>query len=172
MLADGHLLISPTYHAKSCFQLCPDDAIGLIHLIKEIRNIIQKNTGKTPIFFEHGNPTTCEPHCSTCIEHAHLHVLPFDPGMLPVLQQERRLIGSSPLISNPLSHAQVTEPYIMLVDTNLFLHFFSTDDAPRQYLRHLYARLIGQPELGAWIPNISAEQTITNANHYRALFST
>lgn len=171
MLTDGHLLISPNYHTTSCFQLSHADAINLPILINVIRNRMIKDSGKCPVFFEHGNPTECESSSSACIDHAHLHILPFDPGMLETIQLERQLIGTSPLNSNPLHYAQVNEPYLMFLDTNLVMHFFSTDNAPRQYLRYTYAKLIGKPDLGAWIPNISAEQTVKNANYYRGLFN-
>ncbi|MBU1540648.1 MAG: HIT domain-containing protein [Alphaproteobacteria bacterium] len=161
----GHLLIAPTYHTTSMFRLAAGDDHHLVLAIEEVRRVFSTHFGGAPVFFEHGDPTGSVPVYGQCVSHAHIHVMPRAVNMRPGLEEFRHLFSDSLLSPKQ----QPETPYLLFIDENLERHFFSAQEAPRQFLRTLYSSLVGKPERAEWFRNIDTDVTMARAAEYRRI---
>lgn len=62
------------------------------------------------------------------------------------------------------------QSYVAVLDDDDALHLFSSKDAPRQYLRALYGKLVGIAGAENWYARSSGTTTAASAEKLRALF--
>jgi len=162
----GHMLIVPTYHVTSSTLLTPDDKTALRDIFQHVQRIFVAANGQCPTAFEHGDPTGSEVFSGQCVSHAHIHILPTYVDMLSILHDERRFLFSA-LLSDDVP---VSEPYLSIIDGNGWVHYFSAVGAPRQYLRALYAKQVGQHDAQDWYRRIDMTKTLESLTKYAQLF--
>ena len=78
-VTNGHLLIVPTRHVKSIFDLDEEEQIQIWQLVAECRSIQKKESN--PDGFNIG--INDGPAVGQTIEHAHVHLIPRDHGDHP-----------------------------------------------------------------------------------------
>jgi diadenosine tetraphosphate (Ap4A) HIT family hydrolase len=166
-IVPGHLLIVPSYHVTAFTSIAPKDKAVLAQLIPLINRTFRFQHGEEPIFFEHGDPSGLDVFNGQCISHAHIHVLPHNVDMLAAVKRERRFLASAKINAPSVP---VAEPYVALIESDLTAHFFSSVNAPRQYLRALYSRLVGEPGGENWFERTDVETTLRHAARYREAF--
>jgi diadenosine tetraphosphate (Ap4A) HIT family hydrolase len=163
----GHLLIVPTYHVTASTALRHEEKKLLTNLLWQIREIFSSENGELPTCFEHGDPAGSEVFTSQCVSHAHIHVLPISVNMLPILRVERPFLCSAPIGD---TETQIDQPYVSVLGTDQQIHYFSAIGAPRQFMRALYARLIGKPSAEEWFARVDITKTLKSIDKYGKLF--
>jgi hypothetical protein len=83
---EGWTLIISKRHVTSMSQLSLSEIRELNSLIPEIRKRVEQAYGPT-IVFEHG-PLTAGTEFGCGIDHAHLHVVPFNHHIIPLIERE------------------------------------------------------------------------------------
>jgi diadenosine tetraphosphate (Ap4A) HIT family hydrolase len=162
----GHLLIVPTYHITSSTLLTPDDKTALRDIFQHVQRTLVAANGQSPTAFEHGDPTGREVFSGQCVSHAHIHILPTYIDMLSILHAERPFLLSASLSDD----VPVREPYLSIINGNGCVHYFSAVGAPRQYLRALYAKQVGQQGAEDWYAHIDIRKTRESVTKYAELF--
>jgi len=162
-----HLLVIPTYHITSILSLESGDKASFATLVRHIRGVFEAAFGETPVMFEHGDPKGTDVFNGQCISHAHFHILPRHVDLLAAVHAERPLLASISL--DGISPA-TDEPYVAVVDDAEVMHLFSSKDAPRQYLRALYGKLVGVDGAENWYARSSGVTTAASAEKLRKLF--
>ena len=163
----AHLLIVPTYHATASSNFVDSDKRHLIKVIGLIRRSYHREFGENPTFFEHGDPTGNDVFAGQCVSHAHIHALPRNVEMRSKVSKAHRFIGSAPAGSS----VELTESYLSVMDDQEQFHYFSAVEAPRQYLRALYSRLVDRPGAENWITNVDIKKTDMSIALCRRIFA-
>ncbi len=70
-----------------------------------------------------------------------------------------------------ISSSLLTNPTSRLVTSERTLKLFSTKGVPRQYLRALYGRLIGNNGAESWLERSSGTQTLSSIETLREMFA-
>ena len=165
-IMEGHLLLAPTYHSTSMLRLRSEDDESLHRVVDIIVDAFLRHYKEPPLFFEHGDPTGGVEVSGQCIAHAHLHILPRQFDLTSEVAGNHRYLGQARL-GEPF---KVDVPYFMVSDPEGWFDVFDASEAPRQYLRQVYARLAGVPERGLWYENIDVGETLESAAQHRLLF--
>jgi hypothetical protein len=87
--------------------------------------------------------------------------------MLPILRLERSFLCSAP-IDDP--QIQIDQPYVSVLGEDQYVHYFSAIGAPRQYMRALYATLIGKTGAENWFARVEVAKTLESIAKYGRLF--
>jgi diadenosine tetraphosphate (Ap4A) HIT family hydrolase len=154
-IVQGHLLIVPTYHVTASTNFSDADKANCRTLVKFIQSRFSASFGEPPVFFEHGDPTGKEMLNGQCVEHAHVHALPKYANLLPEVRRSCRLLG----VAGVGKKIDLKEPYVAILDANDEFNYFSAADAPRQYLRALYAKMVGREGAENWFANVDIDKT-------------
>jgi diadenosine tetraphosphate (Ap4A) HIT family hydrolase len=162
-----HLLIIPTYHITSILNLLPNDRASFARLVRHICRAFKAAFGEKPVLFEHGDPKGTDVFNGQCVSHAHFHVLPRHVDLLSIVRSERPLLTSVALDD---IGAVTDESYVAVMDDDEVLHLFSSKDAPRQYLRALYGKLVGVADAEWWRARSSGATTAASTEKLRTLF--
>lgn len=163
----GHLLLAPSYHSTSMLRLKGEDGRLLERVVDNITRAFTPHYGEPPLFFEHGDPTGGVEVSGQCVAHAHLHVLPRQLDLTSEVARDHRYLGRARLGE----FFQVETPYFMVSNSGGWFDVFDAAAAPRQYLRRVYASLLGVPERGLWYENIDVGETMDSAVEHRMLFN-
>ena len=162
-----HLLVIPTYHVTSILNLEPGDRASFAKLVRHICGTFEPVFGEKPVLFEHGDPKGTDVFNGQCVAHAHFHILPKHVDLLSAVRADRPLLAS---VSLDEIGAVTDEAYVAVMDDEEVLHLFSSKDAPRQYLRALYGKLVGVPDAEYWRARSSGPSTACSAEKLRAVF--
>ena len=162
-----HLLVIPAYHITSILNLEPEDREPFGRMVRHICGAFEAAFGEIPVLFEHGDPRGTDVFNGQCVSHAHFHILPKHIDLLSAVRAERPLLASVGLDE---INAVTDESYVAVMDNEEVLHLFSARNAPRQYLRALYGRLVGVSGAENWYVRSSGTITASSAEKLRALF--
>ena len=94
-LVEGYLLVITKQHYSSLANL-PSHILSNLTKIKLFIRYMMNKYFKSPIFFEHG-PVCQTDQIGSCIDHAHLHCVPFDNDIVPKLIKSHQLVEISKL---------------------------------------------------------------------------
>ena len=98
---------------------------------------------------EHGALDRCQ-RGGSCIDHAHLHLMPLAPDLYPVLS-ERFSFGELGSISEVRRFKDAQVPYLYYQREGLRSHAVHLEqDVPSQMLRRIACEALGEPELWDW----------------------
>lgn len=126
------------------------------HLFPELEafrdNVLEKlhNICQHPItMMEHGAINRCQ-RGGSCIDHAHLHLMPLARDLYPILS-ERFSFGELESISELRLFNDAQIPYLYYQREGLRGHAAQlTQDVPSQTLRRIACQALGEPELWDW----------------------
>jgi ATP adenylyltransferase len=138
-LAAGYLMILPRAHYLSVASLPPTLLRDLIDLKSEVRRVIAERFAD-PIFFEHG-PSTSKGGGGSCVDHAHIHVLPTQIDLVPVLRSRHQGLQNIRSIEQ-LREFRGTD-YVFYEDQNGEMYSTHVTSLPGQYVRRVLAQNMG-----------------------------
>lgn len=149
-LAPGHTLLCPKQHLCSFARLGPDARRDYARARPGLRRLLAAMYRMPVHLFEHGMADHGARMVCT-VDHAHLHLLPvacaFSPEADPNFRWSR-WEGTSELL---LDHLRGRE-YLLYESDDGAMYFCTAgeSDIPSQYLRQVFARLIGRPDAWDW----------------------
>lgn len=143
---EGYSLIIPKDHYRT-FSEIPDDILAdFCYFQMRIRLILSSLYGMPTIMFEHG--AACpENRAGSCIDHAHMHILPFR-GALPLLFH----IGDVQQLQSQLEIKIKASgrSYLYIEDGMGSRMVIPNEPVPSQFLRQLAATYLGKKEMWDW----------------------
>jgi len=166
-VVSGHALISPIHHHTSVLGLPGELFQDVAELLKQVSGIYSAIFGNFPLLFEHGEPVGRNLDSPNCIDHAHIHVVPEPVDLIGQIEKEYPHIASMPFTAVQGAYGK---GYSMVIDEGEVAHLFDTTGAPRQYLRRVYASLVGRPENGSWTSNINLDDTFRDYLYLKKKF--
>ena len=115
------------------------------HILDKLHNLCQH-----PItVMEHGAMNRCQ-RGGSCIDHAHLHLMPLAADLYPALQ-EKFTFGELGSMSELRRFQDAQIPYLYYQREGLRGHGAKLlQDVPSQLLRRIACQALGQPEMWDW----------------------
>jgi diadenosine tetraphosphate (Ap4A) HIT family hydrolase len=134
----------------------PSYAYVLEHLFPELESFMDHVLDKLhnicphPInIMEHGAISRCQ-RGGSCIDHAHLHLMPLAADLYPILS-ERFSFGELESLSEVRRFKDAQVPYLYYQREDLRSHAVGlSQDVPSQLLRRIACQALGTPELWDW----------------------
>jgi ATP adenylyltransferase len=141
---EGWILIISKKHITSMSQLSETEIKELAATISDIRNRVEQVYGPT-VVFEHGSLTPGT-HFGCGIDHAHVHIVPFENSIVPLIDQEPLNINWRPL--NKIDDIIMeNKPYLLVIDREERNGVISNpDNIPSQFMRRVLAKYLGITE--------------------------
>lgn len=153
-LVPGHLLVISQNHYNS-FAGAPVEiqdalykAIDFIHDYLHYEKIT---------WFEHGAVFPGKGGAS--IDHAHLHILPYDFPIQQAVEMDHRFFQKVPFSIEAFSMLSDKQPYLWISDGFDSSCIYYVDSLPSQYLREIVMRLQGKREYN-WKSSYMKEESI------------
>jgi len=148
---EGWLMIVSKEHKRAASTMNYIELTELNDLIKTVRQIIEYAYGKT-IIFEHGPAKSPYKKAGCCVEHMHIHVVPFKNKLSSVID-----FIPFPHIKifsfKALSLLSVDESYLLLGEKSFsdeFYLFQVNKTIPNQYLRQIIAVISDKDNQWDW----------------------
>jgi diadenosine tetraphosphate (Ap4A) HIT family hydrolase len=145
----GYTLIIPKEHFLS-YAYVPGHLFPELEAFRD--NVLEKlhNLCQHPItILEHGAINRCR-RGGSCIDHAHLHLVPLAPDLYPLLS-ERFSFGELGSISELRRFNDEQISYLYYQREGLRSHAVQlSQDVPSQLLRQIACQALGEPELWDW----------------------
>ena len=145
----GYSLIISKEHFLS-FAYLPEHLFPELEAFRD--NVLDKlhNICQHPItIMEHGALNRCQ-RGGSCIDHAHLHLMPLAPDLYPILS-ERFSFGELESMSDVRRFNDAQIPYLYYQREGLPNHAVQlSQDVPSQTLRRIACQALGTPELWDW----------------------
>jgi diadenosine tetraphosphate (Ap4A) HIT family hydrolase len=142
-LVPGHTLIMSRHHVLSMSHLASYQIQEVRALLLRVGNVLRQAYGKSVIAFEHG---LCDPSVSgeCSVDHAHLHVLPFDGPLASRFSQTFQVTALDSLTDLPDAITS-REEYLLLIDGEGRCLLAFPSGPTRQYFRRAISEATGQP---------------------------
>jgi diadenosine tetraphosphate (Ap4A) HIT family hydrolase len=145
----GYTLIIPKEHFLS-YAYVPEHLFPELEAFRD--SVLDKlhNICQHPITtLEHGAINRCQ-RGGSCIDHAHLHLMPLSPDLYPLLS-ERFSFGELESMSEVRRFNDAQVSYLYYQREGLRSHAVQlSQDVPSQLLRQLACQALGEPELWDW----------------------
>jgi diadenosine tetraphosphate (Ap4A) HIT family hydrolase len=145
----GYSLIISKEHFLS-FAYLPEHLFPELEAFRD--NVLDKlhNICQHPItIMEHGALNRCQ-RGGSCIDHAHLHLMPLAADLYPILS-ERFSFGELESMSDVRRFNDAQIPYLYYQREGLPSHAVQlSQDVPSQTLRRIACQALGTPELWDW----------------------
>lgn len=158
----GYLLVLPKNHVLSMSDLSYDKLDELHKITNIISKYIWEKMNMKRNIFEHGTKNEYE-STSTSIEHAHLHIVPFDGQVLRLLPKDcsfKRIKGFNDLKFE-------TNNYLYLNDINNNDYIVQAKNYLSQFFRRIVCEGIGMKHFWDWkeypfVDNVETTLSIFN----------
>ena len=164
-IVKGWLLIIPRQHVMALAGLPGQNQHSFLSLVARVRQAVSKHFGQ-PFLFEHGS-VDGSARSGACVEHAHLHVVPWSTDIAPEAARWLDLHnlpgGLSSLLANPPLSSYV---FYERVDRAAYLAQ-PNSPVPCQLVRRLVATAIGYPESWDWRTELTIDRVNEVANTLR-----
>lgn len=145
-IVEGYLLIFTKEHHYSISSLSDKQLIELEEVKKVVSDKLFKKYGKV-LFFEHG--MSCETkRAGACIDHCHLHAIPIEKPILPVLNNQLNFFPIEDF--KHLKELTQNEPYLFLEENEKKYVCQSPVKLPSQFIRRVIAKELGKEEYWDW----------------------
>lgn len=150
-IAEGYTLIITRQHIECCAALPAMYLSEFLAILKAVSSVQNRLYGAS-IYYEHGRTGSClpdargEPHC----HHAHLHCVPVAYEMRREVEHDyptETLPGWSELLER---YERSPQPYLLVEDEGRPSIAVVPERIPRQYLRTLAAKHVGEEHLADW----------------------
>lgn len=146
-IVEGYTLICTKKHILSFSQL-PEQFYAELERLKEKVKRMLSEIYCSPLFFEHGAVSEKE-HGSCCINHAHLHCVPFNLDIFEEIIRHSKLIPKQ--IIDILELKNQHKEYFYYENQQGKKWMFELNQRfPRQYLRQIISVKAGVPEKWDW----------------------
>lgn len=150
-MVEGYTLIASKDHYHCMGALPKSLQEEYKNFTSEVKAILEDLYGKC-ISYEHGRVGFCnvQPGEQLCY-HAHSHIVPVNGDLIPLFEKEGlypyKLQGDNTLFSEYAKYG-----HYLFYENNEGDQYIIQINQPirRQYLRHLTATLLGNPELASW----------------------
>jgi diadenosine tetraphosphate (Ap4A) HIT family hydrolase len=146
---DGYTLIVAREHIRAFGEMSHRE-LGVVEELHEyIRAMLLRLYGRPVLTFEHGCGPRPDQRGGSCIDHAHLHVLPLAASVKDDLQRRFRFERVFKLAD--LSNYGGAGPYLYLETEARERFVFELDTAiPSQFMRRLICGSTVQPDVWDW----------------------
>lgn len=145
----GHLLLIPNRHVSSFYDLNETE--------KNTAGIILSEIAQMPIFAsilliaEHGTLAPSDELNVTCVDHAHLHIIPSKVPLGGIIAE---YLTALPSMAPPVNVSALTFPtppeYLLIGDMKSAYIFSGSGPFPSQLVRRAYFSLTGRGALSNW----------------------
>jgi len=147
---DGYTLVVSRDHVRSFSEMSAADLADVEELKNRIAAELRRLYHQRIVVFEHGCGDKPESRGGSCIDHAHLHVLPLPVSLECDLQRRFRSTSVTKLADLALRR-EAPGPYLYLEDGSGERFTFELDTPiPSQFLRRLICQRLNQPTLWDW----------------------
>jgi len=153
-IVDGYLMLISKRHINSMAELSNDELADLVVVLNDMKALLFKNYGVSPIVCEHGSGIIERDKASSSVYHAHIHIVPinFDE------QRHKEIIAECKMrqidiVKDLQNYCQV--PYILYIDEKQNAHISKSTDIimPSQYMRKKIAEQEGLSDKWNWRNN-------------------
>jgi diadenosine tetraphosphate (Ap4A) HIT family hydrolase len=143
----GNVIVLPRSHVRSLAHLEPAELREFELISEDLLASVEKCFGRA-ISFEHGMPSDPTSPDESCIDHAHLQIVPTELDLLPYVENDLGM-GASIADLSDLSRYAGSEPYLYVRSSHSGRQtMFPLVSLPSQYIRKLYCGLTGRG--GEW----------------------
>lgn len=178
-IVEGFALLVAKEHTRSMFDLPEDKRAAYLAEKNKLKRLIEDTYHNSVIVTEHGRVQACvvedeEAHDKLCY---HAHQLFFPIGTdLSALDREgpfTKVFEDSSLFHLPASDLQEHDEYLLFENQEGHVFVFRVNGkCPRQYMRYLVARSVGQPELASWQRFPDREKILAAKEKYLQVLAT
>lgn len=137
---EGYLLIVPRRHYRALAEIETTTLNHLIAFKEEVTQVLS-NRYKSPILFEHG---TGLKRAGSCLEHAHLHAIPFPEELAEFVEAGRGFRRVTDMLELRTIHGP--EGYLYFETPKGHSYATAATGAPSQYFRRIIAAAVGKQE--------------------------
>lgn len=166
-LREGYHLVLPNQHIRSFGHMADTNYfLELALILQKTRNICENHYQLPFIFFEHGGFSDDKPGGS-CLDHAHIHGIPLHQRITDLLDTKFNCYQIDDLdgLQKPIENQR---PYLFVEDQSVRRFIYSIpDNLPSQYLRRVWAGLIGENDRWDWGVDLGKKNVIKT---YRKLY--
>ncbi len=143
-LCRGHILLVSNTHYFSFSEVAKNHLTELADTTTQVLTLYRDTFGE-PVILEHGSVS--DMRGSSCITHAHWHILPLIPGKLVNIMEADGLVSTElHSFDNLAAIAARKVPYFLVAGPN-FLRLFGIGQVMRQqYLRSIVGKELGIPD--------------------------
>ncbi|WP_343222193.1 HIT family protein [Methylomonas paludis] len=138
----GHALVIPRLHEHSLSILWRDLSEKLEQVVSAVVTTLNNETGKAAIICEHGLGSEAKGHAG-CVEHAHLHIIPFDYPLLSAFSHAGINFTQTDNLLD-ITKIPPTQQYLYLRDTDGLQYLAVQEKFPSQLVRRLVATQLGE----------------------------
>lgn len=152
-MVPGYALILTNNHVPSFAFMRPELLQKVEELKKQLRDYLKPVFGEV-VFFEHG-PTQPSSSAGCCIDHAHLHVVPTDVDLLPLISRDYDF-SSLPNFGN-INYNKWCTDYLYYENQTGDMFLTSViGSTPSQYFRRVLSQALGGECAWNWCDYINA----------------
>lgn len=152
----GYLMLVPKQHIDAIGCMSEQELRQLEKIKDKLRAELTNSYNLPVVFFEHGSTGSTS---KSCIPHAHLHIIPTN---LPFLERIEKDFKMMPLtdITQLRDIALDKDSYLFFEDQEKakYVYVSSTIGIPSQYIRKIWAEMLGKPDLWDWELYIEADK--------------
>lgn len=135
-LVEGYLLVVSKKHYTCMGDLPSLLTNELNSLVEIVTSKINEKYKKNAVCFEHGG---CKGKSGSCVDHAHLHVVPFDTNLTKLIKP----YALNDMTISSLHDLQSYAPYLYWQDIDESQHVATGDFFPSQFFRKIIADYYG-----------------------------
>lgn len=147
---DGYTLIVSQEHVRSFSDMSGAELASVEDLRKQVGTVLGNLYRQPVIVFEHGCGRAPELRAGSCIDHAHLHILPVAVSLEYNLQSRFKFSQVAKL-EDLAARGQTAGPYIYLETCGGQRFTFELDSpVPSQFMRRLICQSLNQPDDWDW----------------------
>lgn len=146
---DGYLLICPKKHYLNIGSLEPELFDEFYKLKSEVQNLLNNAYGKKTVCFEHGAAPVSGAG-PTCIDHAHLHILPLDTLGTNLWEAPDLHFKTHSTSLSISEFVKAGTPYFYVEDSDGNASVYDALLLPCQYGRRVIANFVGKPSFWNW----------------------
>jgi ATP adenylyltransferase len=146
---EGYCLIISKDHYRTIAEIPREMMSDLVSFSDTVKRTIEEKYGPNIVSFEHGAVCPTE-RMGSCIDHAHLHVVPLPTNEIPRL----RPIDGQDLSSIEEIHSMTQgRPYLYFEADNCMTVSIGPQRLPSQYMRRVIAAAVGLDDKWDWRKN-------------------
>lgn len=166
-IVPGHMLVIPKGHYTSMAQVPVSYWPELEDHKGWVKRLLNQKYSESVSFFEHGAGDIVR-RAGACVDHAHLHVVPGDYNIEPIL---RRSYPNLRLFGNQADAFDFfgKQPYIYLENSSGKIYGAEAPECSSQFLRRLFAAAAGKPQRWNWRDCIRLADEMGIRNEIREL---
>lgn len=168
-IVPGYVLIVSKIHRLSLMSCVREEIVELDHILKELRQILESIYGFPCIMFEHGSGSGSGNRPS-CINHCHLHVLPFKEDVYNSIDTGKFKIIKLESLDELCKEERQKYPYLLYQNHKGQFFIMYANTYVSQYFRQLIAISKGLPDKWDWRHNYFVENINKTINDINSKF--